>query len=183
MTEVKWYQKAEMLIGLSALVVSLVAVGVGVYSAVTDRTYAKASVWPRLIISTNVSTSDNSFSEIGVKISNKGTGPAIIKSLRVWSKDTEIKQWNDIVEPHKTLLKSYSLTKADISKGVISADQTFVLFSLRSQSLKIIEQYKEKIFPTKLEVCYCSIYDECWKVVSDNKPTPVQMCEVTASNF
>jgi len=183
MAEVKWYQKAEMLIGLSALVVSLVAVGVGVYSAVTDRTYAKASVWPRLIITTNVTTSDTSLSDIGVKISNKGTGPAIIQSIKVWSQGNEISQWQDIITPHRKLLGSISLTTADISKGVISADQTFVLFNLRSESQDIIKQYKEKIFPTKLEVCYCSIYDECWKVVSDDKPTPVQMCKATASNF
>jgi len=183
MAEVKWYQKGEMLIGLSALVVSLVAVGVGVYSAVTDRIYAKASVWPRLVVSTNVSTSDNSFSEIGVKISNKGTGPAIIKSLRVWSKDTEIKQWNDIVEPHRKLLKSISLTTSELTNQVISADQTFVLFNLGSDSSDSIKKYKEKIFPTKLEVCYCSIYDECWKVDSENKPTPVQMCKELTTTF
>ena len=46
----KWYTQPEMLVAISALITSLVAVVVAMYSAYIDRAYAKASVWPSVII-------------------------------------------------------------------------------------------------------------------------------------
>lgn len=45
-----WYQSPEMLVGLSAVLVSVVALGVGMYSAYIERTSARAAVWPSLML-------------------------------------------------------------------------------------------------------------------------------------
>ena len=73
------YRSPEMIIAISALFISIITAVVSIYSAATDRDYAKASVWPRLEIFRSFS-SNKSF-EYGV--TNNGTGPALIKYAKV----------------------------------------------------------------------------------------------------
>jgi len=68
-----------MLVAMSVLFISIVTAAVSIYSASTDRKYAKASVWPRLEIFRSFN-SDKSFE---YAVTNNGTGPAIIKYAKV----------------------------------------------------------------------------------------------------
>ncbi len=70
------FKNPEMIIAVSALIVSLITAFASIYSAFIDRAYARSSVWPRLEIHRSYSDKDSSFSYM---VNNKGTGPAVIK--------------------------------------------------------------------------------------------------------
>ena len=50
MVKEKWYKNPEMIIALTALFIGLLTAFISIYSAYTDRAYAKASVWPKIEI-------------------------------------------------------------------------------------------------------------------------------------
>ena len=64
-----------MLVALAALITSVVAVVVGVYSAWIDRSFERASTWPHVEIYRTYSDSPTAYS---IVVLNQGTGPAIV---------------------------------------------------------------------------------------------------------
>jgi hypothetical protein len=74
MVKEKWYKNPEMIIALTALFIGLLTAFISIYSAYTDRAYAKASVWPKIEISRSHNVDSFSYG-----VANKGTGPALIK--------------------------------------------------------------------------------------------------------
>jgi hypothetical protein len=151
-----------MIIAMSALFISIVTAGVSIYSAATDRAYAKASVWPRLEIFRSFS-SNKSF-EYGV--TNNGTGPALIKYAKVKYDSKFIKAWRDIPN-FEDFIQSHTGTRILPSQGVITP------LKYKGENTKLFFNADKKI---SIELCYCSIYDECWVTDRSNQPTTVEQC-------
>lgn len=159
----KWYKQPEMIVALSALLISLVTAIVGIYSAYIDRSYARASVWPRLEIFR--SFGGESF-EYGV--SNSGNGPALIKYAEVTYKSKPIKYWRDIP-------KIPNFTQSHLSTRILSPQndiKPLVYTGKQAKEMLAIDQF------VKINICYCSIYDECWLTSRTNEPQPIESCEV-----
>ena len=91
MLAVKWYKKPEMIVAFSALLISLITAVVSVYSAYVDRSYARASVWPRLELHRSFGESHFNYG-----VTNSGNGPALIKYAVVTYQSKPIKEWRDI---------------------------------------------------------------------------------------
>lgn len=161
MSQAKWYKNPEMIVAFSALLIGIVTAFTSIYSAYVDRTYARASVWPRLEIFRSYSGDTFSYG-----VANNGTGPAVIHYAVVEYKDKPIKRWNEIAafsgirQSHignRTLPAQKSISpvqyKGDSSEAVLAADD-FV----------------------SIELCYCSIYDECWVIDRENTPLAIEQC-------
>lgn len=161
--DIKWYKKPEMIIALSALIASLVATIVSIYSAYTDRQYARASVWPRLEIFQNHSGIPPMFS---FSVANSGTGPAIIKHAIVSYDDKPIKKWTDI--PNIP-----NVRQSHISSRILPAQQQVVPLQLTGDKTKEFLEHQQKI---KITLCYCSIYEECWITNRSNNPIAIESC-------
>ena len=78
MEKQKWYKNPEMLIALTALFIGLITAFISIYSAYIDRAYAKASVWPKVEVFRSKGKDRFSYG-----VANRGTGPAIIKYVKV----------------------------------------------------------------------------------------------------
>lgn len=171
MTNRVWYKSPEMIVGLSALVVSLVAVFVGIYSAYIDRAYARASVWPRLEIYRSFSNEVKSF-RYGV--TNSGTGPAIIKYVAIKDRDEYIHNWRDIEELNH---KNIKFVQSHIHNRIIPPQQVINPIKISSTDVltTFIDRESQDI---TISACYCSIYDECWTIDRRNSPTEVESCAI-----
>ncbi|MBM7073869.1 hypothetical protein JQC92_17820 [Shewanella sp. 202IG2-18] len=88
-----WLVKPEMIIAVSALLISVVTTITSIYSTYIDRSYAKALVWPRLELSRTYN--DKQFAYV---LANSGNGPAIIKYAVVKYKGKPIETWVQIPE-------------------------------------------------------------------------------------
>ena len=163
MSENKMTNKPEMIIAISALFVSLVTVVISVYSAHIDRTYSRASVWPRVEIFRSFGKDFFEYS-----VTNNGTGPALIKYAKIKSNNKIIHYWIDIPEMDN-IIQSHIGTRILPSLATIKP-----IASTGSVSMEI-----SKIDANiSIELCYCSIYQECWVTNRENKPQPVEVCTI-----
>ena len=160
-----WYIKPEMIIALSALLISVVTTITSIYSAYVDRAYAKASVWPRLEISRTYF--DDTF---GYVLSNSGNGPALVKYAIVEFSGNHIETWDEIPFTEDV----NSISQSHMSSRVIPAHETFKPLLLKTANLQLHLKNDRK---TKITLCYCSIYDECWLINRKNQPQEVPNCK------
>jgi hypothetical protein len=152
-----------MIVALSALLIGLVTAFTSIYSAYVDREYARASVWPRLEIFR--SFNGNSFS---YSVSNNGTGPALIKYAKVQDGSKYIKTWKEI-EAFQNIRQSH------ISNRTLSPQNSITPVSYKGDDAKALVKADDLI---SIELCYCSIYEECWVINRGNRPTAVEACIV-----
>jgi len=156
------FQNPEMIIAISALFISIITAGVSIYSAATDRAYAKASVWPRLEI--YKSFHPEKHFEYGVI--NNGTGPALIKYAKVSYDSKTVKRWVDIPNL-KSFIQSHFGSRILPSQGAITP------LHYKGNKANLFLETDKKV---SIELCYCSIYDECWLTDRSNQPNPVEQC-------
>lgn len=168
MSEKFWYKTPEMIVALSALVVSIVTVVIGVYSAYVDRSYARALFWPRIEISKSYSQ-DGSFK---YQIVNSGNGHAVIKHAKVTYKDNAIQRWIDIPDIPR-LLQSH------MSNRIVSSQMSIEPISISGAAGKDFLQLDTHI---RISLCYCSVYEECWTTSRSNLPQSVDQCEISKEN-
>ena len=153
----------EKIFAILAYFVGLAAVGVSVYSAYTDHEYARLSVWPRLDILR--SQGSNYFK---YEVSNNGIGPALIKYAKIKHDGKIIHHWADIPEM-KNIRQSHIGTKTLPSLVTI-----YPVTSQGSQSIEIADIDHQ----ISIELCYCSIYKECWLTNKENNPIAIDICSI-----
>jgi hypothetical protein len=163
MSKQKWYKNPEMLIALTALFVGLLTAVISIYSAYTDRAFAKASVWPKVEIFR--SHSDESFS---YSVVNKGTGPAIIHYAKVSAKDKYLKRWADLPAFRR-------ISQSHISTITLPSGSSVSPLKYQGESVADILAIDGDI---GIELCYCSIYGDCWQVNRSNAATPINECTI-----
>jgi hypothetical protein len=159
----KWLNNPEMIVALSALLIGLVTAFISMYSAYVDREYARASVWPRLEILRSYSGDSFSYG-----VSNNGTGPALIKYAKVQHGSTYIKKWNEI-ESFQNIRQSH------ISNRTLSPQNSITPLSYQGEDAKALVEADDSI---SIELCYCSIYDECWVIDRSNRPIEMEVCGI-----
>lgn len=152
-----------MLVALCALSVGLLTAFISIYSAYIDRAYARASVWPKLEIFRSFSANTFSYG-----ISNKGTGPAIITFVKVTNGEKVIRQWAD-VDVFSEILQSH------IGNVTIPAGQSVNPLQYKGDDVAKILDIDDSI---SIELCYCSIYRQCWAVDRGNVSHEVDECVI-----
>ncbi len=153
-----------MLVALCALSVGLLTAFISIYSAYIDRAYARASVWPKLEIFRSYSANTYSYG-----VSNKGTGPAIIHYAKVTNADSVLKAWTDIaVFTH--------IVQSHIGNVTIPSGQTVQPLSYEGDEVAKILELDDSI---SIELCYCSIYQQCWIVDRTNFSQEVEECVIS----
>jgi apolipoprotein N-acyltransferase len=162
----QWFKSPEMLVGLSAVLVSVVALAVGIYSAHIDRISARASVWPSLMLAQSYSADRFQF-----LVLNQGTGPAVIKYARVQQNGSFQKDWRSVLQ--RLGNNSANFAQAHIGGGVVRPAQTIVAFETTDRDL---QQRLLKGSKISFEICYCSVFDQCWIADFTDPTTEVASC-------
>ena len=134
-----------------------------------------ASVWPYLEVNTSMITSAEDMS-VQIILKSKGVGPALVQSTDLRMYGQSINSYSDIVD----LLQQDSMVKA-FTKLSLHLDYNSVLSP--GESISILElvvipdgQDSYSFYPETAS-CYCSIYNQCWEVSSeDSDPQPTNSC-------
>lgn len=163
------------LFSIVAVVLSFAALVVSLFEALAVRAEQKADVWPYLEVSSGFS--ENGYS---VRTVNKGVGPARLKTLEM-SLDGKPYQSLDqmIVETvGEERAFSYELYRtSNPAPGVMSPDERAGLFEVpwTPVTRELAQIWAEDL---DLTICYCSIYDDCWRSsLSLTEPEPVSSCK------
>lgn len=155
-----------MIVALSALFIGLLTAVISVYSAYVDRQYARSSVWPRLEIYKSFNPQEKSFR---YGIANRGTGPATIETVKVSFDSQFIKKWEDI----DALSQNYS--QSTINSRTLPSGQIIDALVYKGDEFQAVFNADSKV---KIELCYCSIYQECWTIDRANKPKQIKQCSI-----
>ncbi len=137
---------SAMLIGICALVVSIVEVRI-------MREEQRANAWPR------VEAFVNTGQTYVMRLTNKGFGPALIRGLIVTVDGKPIDNWKELT--YLILGDTVDFTQAKISDTVLAPQDDIQIFKpVFTDSIPIkLSEAGERV---GIEVCYCSIYDDCW---------------------
>lgn len=155
---------------LIAVIVSLSALMVSIYEANIMKeqqqlmvSQQKTSVWP--YVKGNTLYNFDTLSSIKVVIENKGIGPALIDDIKISINDTVATDYLKLNEKLKNVFKEnqFYLSLMSLSDHVLAPGEKIELMSIRfprfDNDYFLIAEMK-----IDYDLCYCSIYNECWKV-------------------
>lgn len=142
---------------IAALVISIIALFTSIYEANIMESQQKAMVWPYFKL-------QPAYNSEGFRLvaSNKGTGPALIRSLEVSYKGkamSSLDELLDAIKPDRTI--GYEVIKvSEVNNNVFqNGESTIVLFLPWSDEVR---QIVDKFNDVNVKVCYESVLGESW---------------------
>ena len=177
----------DRIIGLSAMLISLLTLVIFIYQTNIMRNQSRLSVTPRFAFGTNVTVTD-SMVTFSMSLKNKGLGPGIIESINIEHNGKKFKSnFEEFFESNFPEIYEFGdFTKSTILTvgGTLSAEEATELFEFEypskftSQIMQLLELKEEDTFhnlPFTVEIVYSSIYEEQWQMSSKDKGHPIKL--------
>ncbi len=178
---------AEMLVGVSAVIIGVCALGVSLYETSLMREEQRAAVMPLLELSRsyNLQTSETpgEGSRLWLQAQNVGIGPARIEDFRVTVDGAPQPTWD---AAFRTLIghdSPISYGQSTINGRTIPPDRLVTMMKLNDSELA--EDILGEFDRLEFEACFCSIFDECWTTSYSGfgAANPVDSCQRSDSSF
>lgn len=187
----------DMVVAVSALFISLVSLGIAVLHGRTMERMAEenarlvaANSWPFLTYGAGTLTT-NGVAAASMKVFNQGVGPAKIESAELVWKGVAYRGDREFLKACCNL-DSASGTPFDSSiignQVLRSGDEIVFLAFAKPTDPAVFAALQEAIISRDLQlnVCYCSIFDDCWQedlTMLSLKPKPVEACTLPTVPF
>jgi hypothetical protein len=146
-----------------ALSVSIFALAIGAWQTRLMQGQARASVWPFVAIgyTYNSNTDLNGFIW---HVDNNGVGPAKVQTVTLSVDGKPMKRWSDVIAElgvnHRTLNVSTTSLNGDVIPPNLNRETTIEAVRINERDVAVL--FKAAIDRFKMDICYCSVYDECW---------------------
>jgi hypothetical protein len=183
-----WLSRPEAIIGLCAVVVSVIAVFVSAYEARIQREWQRAAVWPYVQLNRSFYYSDSSVPPeqrkwtLTLNAENAGVGPARVKDFRVTVDGKPQRTW-------RAAMQALLGTQADIQYGESTINGIIIPAGRSVQMFQYLDQPDaEKLYGSMkrldFSACFCSVFDECWRTsYQGSDAESVDDCERDANSF
>lgn len=171
---------------MAAAIAALIALFVAWDQGRVMRQEIRASVWPALQVD-GFSTQREGAILQGLNIQNAGVGPARIDSITVYYQDTIVPDLDALSElfPGHTGRSATSVTGR-----IIAAGDTVEVFAFQApleDGDDAVAMMYDLASNYRIDVCYCSVLDECWLARTIGtvtpKPESVDACPVEGVSF
>ncbi|MEM7195525.1 MAG: hypothetical protein AAF402_11275 [Pseudomonadota bacterium] len=162
---------SNAVVTLAAILVSVCALAVSVYQAKIMRETQRASVWPFVEV-----LPSNTQNGGWLGITNKGVGPAIIQTVYLEVDGQPFRRWQtlfDALAPEDSI----NFTWSSVTGRVLAPNEEVRAIQLNPSDARRVAQI---IGQMSFEICYCSVYDECWQTNLNRKTLPVDACVVNS---
>jgi hypothetical protein len=180
----------DMVVAFSALFVSVVSLGVAIHLGHTMASMAdanarlvSASSWPFLSAGMGMETVDGELKD-RMRVVNTGVGPAKIESAELIWKGVAYRTDHDFLMACCGVDLPIGSYDSDLVQNEIlrsNKDIAFLELKQSSNPALFAKLYQAMLSPDlKLIICYCSIFDECWKddiTTLSLTPPRVKSCE------
>jgi hypothetical protein len=158
-TAVVRQRDADFWIALSALVVSALAMLSSLLQVSLLRSQERALVWPH--VSARPSYSAQGFRFVA---KNKGLGPALVRNVTLKVDGKPVENWQGVIG---VMLgdnaKAYGWDKVQVNEladTILDASESVNLFGIGwDPTTSAAFQSGNRI---SVEICYCSVLDDCW---------------------
>ncbi len=151
-----------MIAALSAVLIGVCALAVSLYQATIMREqsqlmreHQRASVWPNVAVENSYTGDD-----FQLRLVNTGIGPAKIGAVRVTFDDEPLQTWTELIRrvyPARRI--GYYHSK--VGDRVLPAGDFEKVFAVSEDA--VADSLQTHIERLAVEICYCSVYDECWR--------------------
>lgn len=161
-----------------ATLVGLLALVVSAYTANLQRQQVRAQVWPRLLLMSSDTQQE-------LLVINKGIGPAVIRSLRVYVDGVAQRDWTSLAKALSLSPEDY--VQSTLNDTVVSGGERYVMAHFPQR--EVWTRVRAELSRVNRRVCFCSTLDECWVAESATKNRedayrPVDRCDrVEAEEF
>jgi hypothetical protein len=158
------------IVSASASLIAIAALGTAIYQAKLSRDQAKAAVWPYLI---QGNAGNNGYARI---VQNVGIGPAVIKAFEVRVDGKPVQNWAAAAQAMGVHLRGADIRSTSFARGfVVPMGAEIDLLQLHDTT--DIAGFRSRLEHLQTWVCYCSIYGDCWSLLSDDdEPKQVKAC-------
>ena len=145
-----------------ALGVSIFALAIGAWQTRLMQGQAHASVWPFVALgyTYNCNTDMNGFVW---HVDNNGVGPARIESVTLRLDGKPMKGWTEVLKalgatgPINVSTTSFN---GDVIPPSLNRETT--INAIRVHQREVATLFKNAVDRFQMEICYCSVYDDCW---------------------
>jgi hypothetical protein len=171
-----WHQHFETVGSISAIVVGVAALFVSWDQSRVMREDLKASLWPALQVEGYVSN-DGQALGMGVRVTNAGVGPARIERFTMRHRGEMVPDINGLIE---RLPPGSNQSGVQLIKGrIVAPGDGLNPFEFRYSELTdldAVEVMGALADQWSIEICYCSVLDQCWVSGSDGVP-PLEVAD------
>lgn len=145
-----------LLVGLCAIGISVATLFVYIYQARIMQSQQHASVWPY------IEWSHSNVDGFYLQVQNKGIGPAIIKDAKLFLDDKEVDLdilFNSLIGKNH---EGMSYQTSYVLGRVMAPGESFKVFNILegTYATKMDSAFTKRNI--RFEICYCSIYEDCW---------------------
>ncbi|MEM6964293.1 MAG: hypothetical protein AAF573_05975 [Bacteroidota bacterium] len=163
----KFFQKinSNMIIALSAVLISLCALIVSIQQVRIMQTQQKVSLFPYLTV--GIFFGADGF---GFYLKNSGTGLAKINSYQIFDGENYFKDWTEVIDyylPEGHHIDYGIMSSNGIQDEMITPEERITLCKLQwTEESRLLQQ---RIGNLKIKICYSSLLDNYWQVNIDNE--------------
>ena len=177
----------EMLVGISAVIIGLCALGVSLYETSLMREEQRAAVMPLLELSRSYYWQPSELPETEPRLllhaENVGIGPARVLNFRVTVDGDPQPTWEAAIRQLLALEEPVSYGQSTINGRTIPPDRSVTMLDLNDTEFtgQIMAEFDRLDF----EACFCSIFDECWTTSYSTfgVANSVESCERSDNSF
>lgn len=157
----KWLRSPEMVVAISAVILSLCGLFIAIYESMLIRRHQQATVWPHLEVQTSLRDD-----EVTLRVENTGLGPARIEAASVSVDGEALEDW-------QAMLAAVGITdpvpayRSYLGGRVLPQQAWETIFQVSedggapAEALDLLHGALEGD-RINITVCYCSVYGECW---------------------
>jgi hypothetical protein len=180
------HRKLDLVLAISAFLISLVSVLLGIENAVAMRQLVASNSWP--FVNVGVSNGNPTGGDaLDLVIQNKGVGPAKIETLEVFYDGKPMPGANALIQA-MVGRKPVPSVRSRVVGSVLSAKESVNFLSVVQQSVAPSDLHQLASLSSRIAIrtCYCSAFDECWvldRTISPTKTTEVDECPAVPVPF
>jgi hypothetical protein len=179
--------QAEMLVGISAVVIGVCAVAVSLYETSLMRKEQRASVLPLLELGrsyfVNPEGQQRDKQRLTLSAENVGIGPARVMDFKVTVDGKPQPTWEKAMQALLDTTDPIGYGQSSINGRTIPPERTVTMFDLADADLApgILEQFGR----LEYEACFCSVFDDCWTTsyARFGEVTAIEKCQRSDSSF
>ena len=177
----------QTILAVTGFFVALVALFAALNEADAVRKQQMASVWPHVTIR-DYNYGSAGAERFNVVIGNRGIGPARIMVASLLLDDAIVGSWRELVAPFtEDNVSEAAISTVRISGAVLAPGEDIVAFGVSAQqtspTLVTAVQSLAQSGRVNIEICYCSVFDDCFSLNAVKETTtPVQKCVSASRN-
>ena len=160
----------QTLLSLAGVFTGAVALYAALNESAAVRQQTAAAVWPYVQV-TVLDTDAGDAASFALRFANVGVGPARMHGMRLSHDGRAMRDWQQIVASliDEPLRLGQDYGKNSIANGVLAPGDRVIAFQTQHPGLARALSEATASGATRLDFCYCSIFDECWESGNEDR--------------